>query len=65
MGLARGMVRKRMPSDMTICFLPWRITLNPAFSKARIAANGVSRVSWAYLDGNLDLPNVGAGEGLP
>ena len=32
-GLCRGMVRMRLPSDITMC-LPWRTTLKPAFSNA-------------------------------
>ena len=35
-GFARGMVRIRRPSDMTMC-LPWRTTSKPARSRARTA----------------------------
>jgi hypothetical protein len=35
-GLCRGIVTWRVPSLITIC-LPWRMIVNPAFSRARTA----------------------------
>lgn len=36
MGFALGIVKIRVPLDITMCF-PWRMTRNPDFSKARTA----------------------------
>ena len=57
-GLPRGIVTKRGPSDMTMC-LPWRITLKPAFSRARTARRWWTPGNFGTSDSHFHFADVG------
>jgi hypothetical protein len=63
-GLFLGMVKKRLPSVITMCF-PWRKTRNPAFSSALTAARWLTPGILAmFLSSDLDFGKFNALENL-